>query len=1131
MSRCKSIAAILASLILVFASGALGKALYQEESTAVHPPAKSAQLGTGASDIFVPPKDYKVLRTTEIGATATNYGTFGTGYVGSPICDGEECPSFMSPDYSGFEYLFSGAVWIGAIVGSDTLVSVGADGWFQIMEMIPPVPSDTFFGVSDYSVWTLFTDTITDPSYVGIDPFDNREHIPINVRIANRAHSWTSYSENQMIIYDMVITNVGDYVIQDGYMGLHFDGDVYHVSNSSSGFQDDVTGALRDDGIAYIIDNDGDPETGSFTSFSPLRLFAFKPLLGSFSVTDTNFNWWISNGNAALDFGPRLAGTEEDPFRPFNGHLGTPTGDRNKYYVLSHPEFDYDQVRTFQSHTDDGWLPPPPPGMAIDFADGYDTKFLMSFGPFSLLPDSSARIIFTTFTGEAVHQIPDNMTNIPDDPDAYLANLNFTSVLSNAAIADSIANELSDPLNPAMGLYVLHDSPDSVVLEWDPWVFSEVEGYEIFVYELPDDSMPYPGVAPPWISPTTLDFVASVDQVYQYSLTGLEAYDIYLAAVANRTTARAIGAFSEPVLVQPGGRPPAPVVSNEYIFIRPGDPAVLTWSPPDGITVDHYNIYKFAGPDEAEAKFHPFYDNGQFSATTAPRDSFFVDGNWYYYYAMEPYHRVNASITTFTEYADDSVVYVVTAVVQSGVESAFSEDVIVLEAAPQTKDIIVLACGTTSGFVHCDSIASYYDDVLSGYDYDIYNWIDTIRFVGCPSDLWYDLMRYRMVIIDGGWRTDVLNDMSPAFCGSLRYFEKYVWSGGVLVYFGSFPEFTNLYQGDPPDYYPAMHDFLINGFGVDSVFQTSAAYYSPDPSIFKDTLGGFIRAEHIDKSFFDLEFDSTANPYVFKFWPDSVGPMASAFVPNEHASPIYTYRSLYPGTSIAEGRPVGIVSEMYPSPIFSFGFRPWYMKKTGFVNLIDALVSVAGESVYGSAIIEPDTMYFLWAYALDPDDATVYVGGFSGIYSPGMVDPSTVRINGGVAPTDVTVIGSHPEFSGQVLAMTVPIPDFLLSYGPLWGRTVHPFVVSATMTDGAVLSAHGDVFIKGLLRGDINSDGNVNVGDVAFLVDYLYRSGRPPVAATSADVNGDCSIDLADILYVINYLFRNGPDFLPACVQ
>jgi hypothetical protein len=66
------------------------------------------------------------------------------------------------------------------------------------------------------------------------------------------------------------------------------------------------------------------------------------------------------------------------------------------------------------------------------------------------------------------------------------------------------------------------------------------------------------------------------------------------------------------------------------------------------------------------------------------------------------------------------------------------------------------------------------------------------------------------------------------------------------------------------------------------------------------------------------------------------------------------------------------------------------------------------------------------------------------------------------------------------------------------------------------------------LTGDVNSDWNVDVGDVVYLINYLYRHGLDPVPTLQAgDVNCDSMVDVGDVVYLINYLFKSGP--APSC--
>jgi len=56
--------------------------------------------------------------------------------------------------------------------------------------------------------------------------------------------------------------------------------------------------------------------------------------------------------------------------------------------------------------------------------------------------------------------------------------------------------------------------------------------------------------------------------------------------------------------------------------------------------------------------------------------------------------------------------------------------------------------------------------------------------------------------------------------------------------------------------------------------------------------------------------------------------------------------------------------------------------------------------------------------------------------------------------------------------------------------------------------------------GDMNADGAVNVGDVVYLVNYLYRGGNPPTPPLVGDVNCDGVVNVGDVVFLINYLFR-----------
>jgi len=427
-----------------------------------------------------PNKTFDVHKIGKIAMTITNFGTLGTGYLSAPIVDGEIAPSCEYPINSDLEYLFAGAIWIGAVVGRDTLVSVGGDGWFGMTEFFPDtgaagaiITRSNLASRNDYSDSAIseqdflcsFMDTFTDRGLTGTDPFDNRPHRPLNVLVQQNSYAWSYDYAEDFILFDYKIVNVGVFPIRDLYLAIYVDADVYHFSNQNTGYQDDICGFRRtvampggwcveEDtvNIAWISDNDGDPTTNGNWSFtSPIAVTGTRVVRTPFDTmtVDTSlleqpgglsysFNWWISNGNPALDFGPRRAGSDTLPFRPFNAHLGTPTGDRNKYYVMSQAEFDYDQLFTAISHTSEGYLSPPRPAQAIDFADGYDTRYLLSFGPFNVSPGDTIPITLAYLAGDEFHSAPTAFENLFDafNPSLFYESLDFSDFGLNARWAD-----------------------------------------------------------------------------------------------------------------------------------------------------------------------------------------------------------------------------------------------------------------------------------------------------------------------------------------------------------------------------------------------------------------------------------------------------------------------------------------------------------------------------------------------------------------------------------------------------------------------------------------------------------------------------------------------------------------------
>jgi outer membrane protein assembly factor BamB len=82
-------------------------------------------------------------------------------------------------------------------------------------------------------------------------------------------------------------------------------------------------------------------------------------------------------------------------------------------------------------------------------------------------------------------------------------------------------------------------------------------------------------------------------------------------------------------------------------------------------------------------------------------------------------------------------------------------------------------------------------------------------------------------------------------------------------------------------------------------------------------------------------------------------------------------------------------------------------------------------------------------------------------------------------------------------------------------------------SDGIVYAFKSLATGPGYIRGDANGDGEINLADAVYIVNYLFIGGPPPDPMEAGDANCDGEVNLADAVYIINWLFIGGPP--PGC--
>jgi hypothetical protein len=230
-----------------------------------------------------------------------------------------------------------------------------------------------------------------------------------------------------------------------------------HISEnpygSEEGAGDDITGFLKnyvdpscettEVNIAWAADNDGQPDGGVFTELSPRGVIGIKLLDCSNPDPEISYNWWTSSSlGYPRDWGPWLKVNQEkwEQINPYGSEIyfpddamGTPGGDISKYFLMSNGEIDFDQIFTVVfPKVDTSWVPADP-RMSEELVQGFDTRFLYSFGPFDLPSGDTIFAVIALVAGENLHVDSLNrVKNLPRSPYVYYENLDFSDLVHNA---------------------------------------------------------------------------------------------------------------------------------------------------------------------------------------------------------------------------------------------------------------------------------------------------------------------------------------------------------------------------------------------------------------------------------------------------------------------------------------------------------------------------------------------------------------------------------------------------------------------------------------------------------------------------------------------------------------------------
>lgn len=408
--------------------------------------------------------DYRLHDNGYLWTTIHNNGVIGNVFRLQIPYDSRQAPSFYHPRMSRIQHGYYTALWVGGVLNGDTLVSTAIETdwkgrtWTPPMEFWPDEwpsssittssddPSSDFYSPdakAELQLTSTYTDTIKSGWWIPYNDYDARNHKPLGLSVSQTSYSWSYKYIRDMMIVDYQISNIGNDTISDAFVGLYYVGCNQHRGEQFSPPDDDIVGyihnwphefeELGDEllNTAWLVDADGWSQSFGWDLVNTTSAFAIAPLRIPKGASLYNFNWWYDNIGTSYNWGPRRRGTVERPLRYFQGTLGVPRSDREKYYLMSNPEIDYCGYRAAIDYTYSGWLPPHE--YADNIADGFLPEVVLSYGPSTIPPGGTVNFTVVMTIGKNIHYNRGAFRELfdPYQPDEFFAQLDFDDLITN----------------------------------------------------------------------------------------------------------------------------------------------------------------------------------------------------------------------------------------------------------------------------------------------------------------------------------------------------------------------------------------------------------------------------------------------------------------------------------------------------------------------------------------------------------------------------------------------------------------------------------------------------------------------------------------------------------------------------
>ncbi|MBL0062838.1 MAG: hypothetical protein IPP40_15470, partial [bacterium] len=355
--------------------------------------------------------------------------------------------------------------------------------------------------------------------------------------------------------------------------------------------------------IGWIADGDGRPGQGGEVTLPHAVGFSGLSITQDTLMVNRPglYNWWVPNGDLALDFGPSWTDGPD-----WSVTYGTPEGDAHRLQVLTWGEHDYPQHTlgdqqlsqndNFSCHpgADHAWRADNlSPDYRNNIANGFDTRFLLSWGQignfdyvgsdgichYRLSPGQAISFSAVLFIGEYFHN-PENPQPNPNDLDPSLFSYDGLIETYGRALTLFDANYAYQPPTPALNLHATHASSGEVPLNWDAPQVGSIAGYRVF--GKPDSG-----------NGERVEFTTELLTAEEYTIAGRTNGDVWLMEVQTEDLAGNHSAYASS-LVRVGAIPMNSVLtgSSEQGI------NTLNWTGVGDPTLTHYKVVRLDSTDE-----------------------------------------------------------------------------------------------------------------------------------------------------------------------------------------------------------------------------------------------------------------------------------------------------------------------------------------------------------------------------------------------------------------------------------------------------------------------------------------------------------------------------------------------------